>query len=112
MPRGHRIHIGSGALSVGLRLGAVYLNISRNGGPHYAADTSDHQRATNRSVAILYPKLAKTHGQTVTYEDKPSAHLKVEYGFDVDQVAEGNYAPESYHDFIGIRFCDKICILH
>lgn len=70
---------------------------------HYAADTSGHRRATNRSVAILYPKLAKTYGPTVTYEDKPSAHMKVEYGFDVDQVAEGNYAPKAYHDFIGFE---------
>jgi Zinc dependent phospholipase C len=70
---------------------------------HYAADTSGHQLATNRSVAILYPKLAKRYGVTVTYEDKPSAHMKVEYGFDVDQVAEGNYAPKAYHDFIGFE---------
>jgi hypothetical protein len=70
---------------------------------HYAADSSGHQRATNRSVAILYPKLAKRYGSTVTYEDKPSAHMKVEYGFDVDQVAEGNYAPKAYHDFIGFE---------
>jgi len=70
---------------------------------HYAADTSGHRLATNRSVAILYPKLAKRYGLIVTYEDKPSAHMKVEYGFDVDQVAEGNYARKAYHDFIGFE---------
>ena len=70
---------------------------------HYAADTSGHRLATNRSVAILYPKLGKRYGLIVTYEDKPSAHMKVEYGFDVDQVAEGNYARKAYHDFIGFE---------
>lgn len=70
---------------------------------HYAADTSGHQLATNRSVAIMYPKLAKKYGASVPYEAKPSAHLKVEFGFDVDQVAEGNYAPKAYHDFIGFE---------
>jgi len=70
---------------------------------HYAADTSGHQLATNRAVAILYPGLAKRYGQAVTYEEKPSAHMKVEYGFDVDQVAEGNYAPKAYHDFVGFE---------
>jgi hypothetical protein len=70
---------------------------------HYAADTSGHQLATNRAVAILYPGLAKRYGQVVTYEEKPSAHMKVEYGFDVDQVAEGNYAPKAYHDFVGFE---------
>ena len=70
---------------------------------HYAADASGHQLATNLSVAILYPGLAKKYGPVITYEEKPSAHMKVEYGFDVDQVAEGNYAPKAYHDFVGFE---------
>ena len=70
---------------------------------HYAADNSGHRLATNQAVAILYPGLAKKYGPAVTYEEKPSAHMKVEYGFDVDQVAEGNYAPKAYHDFIGFE---------
>ena len=70
---------------------------------HYAADTSGHKLATNRAVAIMYPKLAKQYGPIVTYVAKPSAHMKVEYGFDVDQVAEGNYAPKAYHDFVGFE---------
>src|SRR5712672_410477 len=70
---------------------------------HYAADTSGHQLATNRAVAIMYPALAKKYGPVVTYQENPSAHMKVEYGFDVDQVAEGNYAPHAYHDFVGFE---------
>jgi hypothetical protein len=68
---------------------------------HYAADTWGHSLATNHSVALMYPKLAKKYGPVVTYEDKPSAHSQVEFAFDVDQVAEGNYAPHAYHEFIG-----------
>ena len=70
---------------------------------HYAADTSGHQLATNRAVALVYPGLAKKYGPIVTYQEKPSAHMKIEYGFDVDQVAEGNYAPKAYHDFVGFE---------
>ena len=70
---------------------------------HFAADTAGHQLATNRAVAIMYPALAKKYGPVVTYQEKPSAHMKVEYGFDVDQVAEGNYAPKAYHDLIGFE---------
>ena len=70
---------------------------------HYAADDSGHRLATNLSVAILYPGLAHKYGPAVTYEDKPSAHMKVEYGFDVDQIAKGHYAPKAYHDFIGFE---------
>jgi hypothetical protein len=70
---------------------------------HYAADSSGHPLATNRAVAIMYPELAKEYGPVVTYEEKPSAHMKVEFGFDVDQVAKGHYAPKVYHDFIGFE---------
>jgi hypothetical protein len=70
---------------------------------HYAADSSGHPLATNRAVAIMYPHLEKEYGPVVTYEDKPSAHMKVEFGFDVDQVAKGHYAPKVYHDFIGFQ---------
>lgn len=70
---------------------------------HYAADASGHPIATNRAVAMMYPKLAEKYGPVVAYEDKPSAHMKVEFGFDVDQVAKGNYAPKAYHDFIGFE---------
>jgi len=86
---------------------------------HYAADTTGHPLATNPSVAIMYPKLAKKYGPIITYDEKPSAHSQVEFGFDVDQVAEGNYAPRAYHDFIGFEvpktaleraFADTYCI--
>jgi hypothetical protein len=75
---------------------------------HYAADTSGHPLATNRAVAIMYPHLGKEYGPVVTYEDKPSAHMKVEFGFDVDQVAKGHYAPKVYHDFIGFQVSEPI----
>src|SRR5580704_973442 len=75
---------------------------------HYAADTSGHPLATNRAVAMMYPRLAKHYGSLVTYEEKPSAHMKVEFGFDVDQVAKGNYAPKAYHDFIGFEVSKEL----
>jgi hypothetical protein len=68
---------------------------------HYAADTQGHSVATNRSVAIEYPKLAKKFGPFVTYADDKHAHGKVELSFDVTQIARGHYAPQAYHDFIG-----------
>ncbi len=70
---------------------------------HYAADNIGHPIAVNPSVAMLYPKLARRYGPKVTYEDSPIAHLKTEFGFDVLQVARGNYAPQAYHDFIGFE---------
>ncbi len=75
---------------------------------HYAADTSGHPLATNRAVAMMYPQLKKKYGPVVTYEEKPSAHMKVEFGFDVDQVAKENYAPKAYHDFIGFEVSEPV----
>ena len=68
---------------------------------HYAADNEGHPLGTNRAVPILYPKLKKKYGNSVTYEEDKLAHVKTEFGFDVLEVARGRYAPDSYHDFIG-----------
>ncbi|HTS61282.1 MAG TPA: zinc dependent phospholipase C family protein [Candidatus Acidoferrales bacterium] len=68
---------------------------------HYAADTRGHSIAVNRAVPIQYPKLAKEYGPVVTYAQNPTDHLRVEFSFDVLQVARGSYAPQQYHDFIG-----------
>jgi hypothetical protein len=70
---------------------------------HYAADNEGHPRAVNRAVPLIYPKLAKKYGAEVTYEDDPKAHLKAEFGFDVIEVARGQYASDAYHDFIGFK---------
>src|SRR5580658_8160959 len=58
---------------------------------HYAGDLDGHSVAVNRAVSLQYPKLARKFGASVTYAEKPSAHLQVEFGFDVLQVARGNY---------------------
>jgi hypothetical protein len=68
---------------------------------HYSADNIGHPLAVNPSVALEYPELRREFGRTVTYEDNPGDHLKVEFSFDVAQVAGGKYAPQAYHDFIG-----------
>jgi len=68
---------------------------------HYAADNDGHPGGTNRAVPLLYPKLKKKYGDLVTYEDDKLAHVKTEFGFDVLEIAQGRYAPDNYHDFIG-----------
>ncbi len=68
---------------------------------HYASDTEVHRFATNPGEAKLYPRLERKFGPVITYEEDPAAHLKTEFGFDVLEVAKGNFAPEAYHSFIG-----------
>ena len=68
---------------------------------HYAADIEGHPLGTNRAEPLLYPDLQKKYGSWITYEQDTLAHVKTEFGFDVLEVAQGRYAPENYHDFIG-----------
>ena len=70
---------------------------------HYAADASGHRIATNRAVAILYPKMRAKFGDEVTYEDFPAGHIQTEFAFDVLQVSQGLYAPDAFHSFIGFE---------
>jgi hypothetical protein len=70
---------------------------------HDAADNCGHPIGINRAVPLVYPKLHSRFGNEVTFADHPTSHLKVEFGFDVVQVAQGNYARKAYHDFIGFE---------
>ena len=69
---------------------------------HYVADIHGHPYI-NRAVAIEYPRLAEEYGPLVPYDVDHHAHIGVEFGFDVLQVAKGRYAPEQYHNFIGFE---------
>jgi len=69
---------------------------------HYCADLGGHP-AVNNAVALTYPELAKKYGPAVTYEESHSAHLAVEFGFDVYQVAMNRFSFDDYHDFIGFK---------
>lgn len=70
---------------------------------HYAGDNLGHPLATNLSVPLAYPQLRRKFGRRVTYEDDPVAHLRIEFAFDVVQVAHQHYASADYHNFIGFE---------
>lgn len=75
---------------------------------HYSSDNKGHPMAVNLVVPMMYPELQRKVGKVATYEDSPADHLKVEFSFDVDQVANGHYAPEAYHDFIGFEVAKPV----
>ncbi len=70
---------------------------------HYNADRYGHPLATNKSVPLLYPAVQKEHGNVVTYADHHLSHIRTEFGFDVLQVAKGNYVSQTYREFIGFK---------
>ncbi len=69
---------------------------------HYTSDETGHPYI-NQVTAQQNPKLERRFGQTVTYEDNPTAHLRTEFGFDVVGVARSKYAQEDYRQFIGFE---------
>jgi len=69
---------------------------------HYASDISGHP-TVNRAVAMEFPSLGRKYGKEVTYEDSPKAHIRVEFGFDMTQVAKNQYTSDRYHDFVGFE---------
>ncbi len=69
---------------------------------HFCGDTIGHP-AINQITALEYPPLEKKFGNSVTYAEDPTAHLRTEFGFDVVEVAQGHYSQQDYHDFIGFQ---------
>ncbi len=67
---------------------------------HYASDTTGHP-TVNRIVSMQFPKLRAHYGQFVTYADNPKAHIRAEFGLDVEEVAKNQFGGDVYHDFIG-----------
>ena len=74
---------------------------------HYTSDVSAHP-TINRCVALSYPKLRAKYGESVTYADCPKAHIRVEFGFDMVQVAKNRYTSDRFHDFIGFEVSQPV----
>jgi zinc dependent phospholipase C len=68
---------------------------------HFLGDGEGHPLGVNRVVPLAFPKLRARFGDVVTYGQDRKAHLRVEFGFDVVQVARGLYPSEAYRRFIG-----------
>ena len=75
---------------------------------HYHADKYGHELGTNLALPVLFPDEKKKHGDTITYEEDKTKHIKVEFGFDVMQTVKGNYAPKAQHDFIGFKVSEPV----
>jgi hypothetical protein len=70
---------------------------------HYSADIQGHSLGVNRAVPLLYPRLRRRYGDTMTWEESPYAHVLTEFAFDTLEVVAGHVAPQKYHDSIGFR---------
>jgi hypothetical protein len=75
---------------------------------HYMTDKYGHSLGTNKAVPIVYPKIGQKFGSVVTYDEDNTSHKRMEFGFDVLQIARGNYLPQSYHDYIGFNVAKPV----
>jgi Zinc dependent phospholipase C len=70
---------------------------------HYVGDSFGHSLATNRAVALQFPKLAAIYGDSVNYAEARHPHVQTEFAFDVDQIAHHRLAPLGYLRHIGLN---------
>ena len=75
---------------------------------HYVGDTSGHSLAINPSVAKEFPGLARRYGPSVTYEESPHSHVRVEFAFDIDQLSKRRFAPSRYLKHVGLQVANDL----
>jgi len=70
---------------------------------HYIGDSIGHSQATNRAVALQFPKLEARYGPSVNYAEGKHPHVQVEFAFDIDQITQRRFAPVGYLRHIGMN---------
>ena len=70
---------------------------------HYVGDNIGHSQATNRAVATDFPKLAAKYGPVVTFSEGETAHVRTEFGFDINEIAHHRLAPVHYLRHVGLN---------
>ena len=75
---------------------------------HYMADIYGHSIATNVVVPEAFAKIKSKFGAVVTYADHKKSHSRVEFGFDLLQMARENYSSLSYRQFVGFKLSGNV----
>jgi hypothetical protein len=70
---------------------------------HYVGDSIGHSQAINPSTAIEFPELEHKFGRSVTYDESPHGHIRTEFAFDIDELANQEFAPPAYLRAIGFK---------
>jgi hypothetical protein len=70
---------------------------------HYMGDSIGHSQAINPATAVEFPKLRRKFGRVVTYDESPHGHIRTEFAFDVEGLADEEFAPPAYLRSIGFN---------
>jgi len=102
-----------------VRTGDFVVNLFRNAGnadelafavgalSHYIGDSIGHAEATNLAVPVQFPKLAAKYGSNVNYAEGEHQHVQTEFAFDIDEIAQGRFAPVHYLRHVGLQLPTK-----
>ncbi|WP_260706534.1 zinc dependent phospholipase C family protein [Edaphobacter flagellatus] len=98
-----------------VRSGDFVVNLFRNAGnadelafavgalSHFIGDSIGHATATNLAVPVEFPKLGQRFGKSVNYAQGESQHVRTEFGFDINEIAHGHFAPVHYLRHVGLE---------
>jgi hypothetical protein len=98
-----------------VRSGDFVVNLFRNAGTpdelafavgalsHYIGDAIGHSLATNIAVPVEFPKLKKRYGNVVNYAEGEPQHIRTEFAFDIDEIANHRFAPVEYLRHVGLE---------
>lgn len=70
---------------------------------HYIGDNVGHATATNRAVPVEFHKLERKYGSSVNYAQGEHQHVRVEFAFDINEVAHRRLAPQHYLRHVGLE---------
>src|SRR6185437_13975598 len=98
-----------------VRSGDFVVNLFRNAGnadelafavgalSHYIGDAVGHSQATNVAVPVEFPKLKRRYGNVVNYAQGQQQHVRTEFAFDIDEIANHRFAPVGYLRHVGLE---------
>lgn len=98
-----------------VRSGDFVVNLFRNAGnadelafavgalSHYIGDAVGHSQATNVAVPVEFPKLQRRYGNVVSYAEGEQQHVRTEFAFDIDEIANHRFAPVDYLRHVGLE---------
>jgi hypothetical protein len=102
-----------------VRSGDFVVNLFRNAGnadelafavgalSHYIGDSVGHSEATNLAVPVEFPKLRRKYGKVVNYAEGEHQHVRTEFAFDIDEIAQHRFAPVDYLRHVGLEVPTK-----
>ena len=74
---------------------------------HYLGDSIGHSQAINPATAMEFPRLQRKFGASVTYGESPHGHIRTEFAFDVEELANLKLAPPAYLRAVGFKVPGK-----